>query len=287
MAAAAYRLGLRIKDELVDATKDYRHKGGEEVMAWAVCVPKGEEVPTPRNLWNAAERAEVRSDARPARSIIIAIPHDIPDLLKARVIERYTQALCDRYGVACDYSIHKKEGNIHAHIGMTTRRYKNGELGEKTKEIDHIKTGPQEVEWMRQKWQAIANKSLEFVKSDARVDMRSYERQGIDKIPGVHLGPKRNYPKFRAQALEQSKMKAELARQELYDATIAYARRPAIGGPMITDPTIDYDQRKNKLERAPPTREELEAESNKLEAEARAEAAKAAKAAAKRAGLTR
>ena len=42
-------------------------------------------------------------------------------------------------------------------------------------------------EW-RHGWEVIQNKYLELAGSAERVDMRSYERQGIDVIPTVHLG---------------------------------------------------------------------------------------------------
>ena len=42
-------------------------------------------------------------------------------------------------------------------------------------------------EW-RHGWEVIQNKYLELAGSPERVDMRSYERQGVDVIPTVHMG---------------------------------------------------------------------------------------------------
>ena len=42
-------------------------------------------------------------------------------------------------------------------------------------------------EW-RHGWEVIQNKYLELAGSPERVDMRSYERQGLDIIPTVHMG---------------------------------------------------------------------------------------------------
>ena len=42
-------------------------------------------------------------------------------------------------------------------------------------------------EW-RHGWELVQNKYLELAGSPERVDMRSYERQGLDKIPTVHMG---------------------------------------------------------------------------------------------------
>ena len=41
----------------------------------------------------------------------------------------------------------------------------------------------------RQGWAAIANRYLEANDRPERLDLRSYERQGLDKIPTVHMGP--------------------------------------------------------------------------------------------------
>ena len=41
----------------------------------------------------------------------------------------------------------------------------------------------------RQGWAATANRYLEANDRPERLDLRSYERQGLDKIPTVHMGP--------------------------------------------------------------------------------------------------
>ena len=41
----------------------------------------------------------------------------------------------------------------------------------------------------RQGWAAVANRYLEANDRPERLDLRSYERQGLDKIPTVHMGP--------------------------------------------------------------------------------------------------
>ena len=42
-------------------------------------------------------------------------------------------------------------------------------------------------EW-RHGWEIVQNKYLELAGSPERIDMRSYERQGLDIIPTVHMG---------------------------------------------------------------------------------------------------
>ena len=127
-----------------------------------------------------------------------------------------------------DIAIHnenKGNDNIHAHIMLTTRPLNNdGQWGEKEKK-DYAKdengqripiidpnTGLQKVdsrnrkqwkreyvqindwnnrenvELWRQSWADITNRYLERNNIKDRIDHRSYERQGIDKIPTVHIG---------------------------------------------------------------------------------------------------
>lgn len=45
------------------------------------------------------------------------------------------------------------------------------------------------VEIWRAAWAAYTNRALESAGRPERIDHRSYKRQGIDKIPSVHLGP--------------------------------------------------------------------------------------------------
>ena len=45
------------------------------------------------------------------------------------------------------------------------------------------------AEIWRQGWADTANRYLEAIDSPERLDLRSYARQGIDKIPTVHMGP--------------------------------------------------------------------------------------------------
>ena len=42
---------------------------------------------------------------------------------------------------------------------------------------------------MAARLETVQNRYLEMVQSKERVDLRSYERQGVDVIPTVHMGP--------------------------------------------------------------------------------------------------
>ena len=105
------------------------------------------------------------------------------------------------------------DGNPHAHILLTMRAmdetgkwlpksrkvYDLDENGErirlasgrwKSHKEDTVDWNDQKyAEIWRQGWADTANRYLEAIGSPERLDLRSYARQGIDKIPTVHMGP--------------------------------------------------------------------------------------------------
>lgn len=197
VAASAYRAGLRLTDEITGAVHDYtaRTKNGE-VEALPVVLPDGEVSIERGALWNKVEAAETRKNSMLARELVIALPRETSPEANRRMAQSMAQKIADEFGVAVDVCIHAGRGkgkdhdgaeNPHMHILFTTRRYKGGELGEKTRELNDKKTSSGHVEALRQFWEKTCNKELAAVGTEA-IDMRSYARQGIDRIPQRHLG---------------------------------------------------------------------------------------------------
>ncbi|MGO7029244.1 MobA/MobL family protein, partial [Rhizobium johnstonii] len=88
-------------------------------------------------LWNAAERAEKRSDARIAREFEIALPHELTPDQRLALTRAFAADLANRYGAAVDFAIHRPGEasdirNSHAHLMMTTRQVTEAGLGDKT-----------------------------------------------------------------------------------------------------------------------------------------------------------
>lgn len=213
-ASAAYRAACEIEDKRTGLTHDYSKKSGV-VNSEAFVVVDGEKVAVDRaQLWNAAEFAEKRKDARTAREIVINLPHELSKELRQNLVEDFTEYVAQKYNVAIDYAIHEpdKHGdnrNHHAHILMTTREatLKNGsvELGKKTslelsntklKTLDMPKTQEQIVS-LRESWATMTNDYLSFANVDARIDHRSFEEQELSIKPTIKLG-------WEASALERS-----------------------------------------------------------------------------------
>lgn len=155
-ASAAYRAGVEIKDERTGLTHDYSKRGG--VLLATVFDKDNNEIDR-NELWNLAEQAEKRKDARTAREWIVAIPselmpeypeqlseeasqitelltdyqlrkefaeHNAKDFSGTQTALDFGKMLSKKYGVAVDVAIHApdEEGsnkNYHAHIMTTTR----------------------------------------------------------------------------------------------------------------------------------------------------------------------
>jgi hypothetical protein len=45
------------------------------------------------------------------------------------------------------------------------------------------------VGWLREQWERRANKALERAGHAARIDRRTLEAQGIERVPTIHGGP--------------------------------------------------------------------------------------------------
>ncbi|MBD4281862.1 MobA/MobL family protein, partial [Xanthomonas citri pv. citri] len=69
-------------------------------------TPAGVPVPERAALWNAAEAAEKRKDARVAREWRAALPHELDEANRKELATQMGQAIADRYGVAVDVCVH-------------------------------------------------------------------------------------------------------------------------------------------------------------------------------------
>ena len=209
VAAAAYRSGESLTNEQDKREHDYK-KRAYDVEFKRVLVPiDGTLSGLKRSiLWNAAEAAEKRKDARTGREFVLALPHELDHEQRAQLAQDFALELVKRYKVAADVCIHKpaKQGderNHHAHILITTRSVSISEdgipiLGDKTalewsdrkRQEKGLNKAADEMKELREKWAELANKSLERAGKTERIDPRSNEAQGIEKIPEEHLGHK-------------------------------------------------------------------------------------------------
>ncbi|NEH61747.1 Ti-type conjugative transfer relaxase TraA [Rhizobium ruizarguesonis] len=202
VASAAYRAAVRLTNERDGLTHDFSNRQGVEHAE--IVLPAGVRADWARKrsaLWNAAERAEKRSDARLAREFEVALPHELSAEQRLALTRAFAEDLANRYGAAVDFAIHRPgEGsdirNSHAHLMMTTREVRETGLGDKTlleREnrwllANHLPPSQLQLKDLRQAWEHLANTHLERAGLDIRIDNRSHLEAGITIEPTEHVG---------------------------------------------------------------------------------------------------
>ena len=209
VAAAAYRTGDTLTNERDGRQHDYANRTGVDESF--IIAPAGCEWAHNRSaLWNAAEQTEKRSNSVTAREYVLALPAELDAKDRADLARSFASAVVERYGVAADVALHAPSAggddrNYHAHILTTTREVEPDGLGKKTRILDAAKTGGPEIESLRELWAMQCNEALERHQKPARIDHRSYERQGVDEIPTMHLGPTSTTMERRHKADQEQK----------------------------------------------------------------------------------
>ena len=213
VAAAAYRSGEKLTNEWDGLTHDYTKKGGvvhSEILLPAHAPPAFSDRST---LWNSVELSEKSNNAQLAREVEIALPVELSREEQTRLVREYCSSQFVSKGMIADFNLHDTGGgNPHAHILLTMRpldekgawlpkskkEYVLDENGEKirlpsgrykTRKVDLVDWNNREnAEVWRRAWADLANEFLAQNNRPERIDHRSYERQGVEKIPTVHVG---------------------------------------------------------------------------------------------------
>ena len=227
VASMAYRAGEKLTNERDGITHDYTAKQGVEHAE--IVLPEGVNADWARDrsdLWNAAEFAEKRKDARVAREFEIALPHELSAEQRLEATREFAQELADRYGAAVDFAIHAPHEasdvrNHHAHILMTTRQVTENGLGEKTyleREnkwlLAHdLPTTDMQLRDLRQRWEGIANERLAMAGLDIRIDHRSHMERGLEIAPTEHVGVHASQMERRGLDVSRSRLDEDAARR--------------------------------------------------------------------------
>ena len=214
VAGAAYQSGERLFSEYDQKTKFYNKKKElvhAEIMLPSHAPPGYADRVT---LWNAVEAVENQWNSQLARRIVLAFPVEVPKEQYLKIIREFCQEQFVSKGMIADFAIHDKgDGNPHAHILLTLRAMdEHGRWLPKARKVYDLDENGERIrlpsgnwkchkentmDWNDQKyaevwrhsWETITNRYLEAAGRPERVDLRSFERQGIQQIPTVHLGP--------------------------------------------------------------------------------------------------
>jgi len=255
-AAAAYRSAERIEDERTGETHDYTRRQGVAHTEMILPDHAPQDFRDRSSFWNAAEAAERRKDSKVARDIIAALPHELDDQQRRETAQAMARHLVDRYGVGVDLAIHAPDRqadqrNWHAHMLISTREINPDGFGAKTRQLDVKQTSSAEITHMRERWAVLQNRSLEQAGRDERVNHRSNEDRGLDRIPEPKLGP---VATDMERAGRRSKAGDDLRRVRSENAALqaALAQRKVID--------LEIEREKRRLEQAEQKQEQQEAE---------------------------
>jgi len=227
VASASYRAGVELEDKRYGKTHDYSKRHG--VMSADIILPSALAAANATidrtDLWNKAEAAEKRKDARVAREWLVNLPHELSAEDRKELAHQFAQTLADRYDTIADCAIHKPTDkeiergadprNFHAHIMFTTRCAEiddnnqiiltdkaNIELSDNKRRSLGMERVSYEIKEVRQLWEQIANEKLAEHNHEL-IDSRSYAEQGIDIEPQLKMGSV-------ATKLERDKYEREL-----------------------------------------------------------------------------
>ena len=193
VAAAAYRAGEEILDLRTGITHDYTKKSGvdhSEIITPALPTIAQIWLTDRAQLWNQVEANEKRHDSQLAREINIAIPTELDREAQIALVREYVKTNYVNRGMVADVNFHHlQSNNPHAHIMLTMR--------DLIVTDGQVQFGNKNRDWnskdllveQRQSWETLTNQYLVEAGYDhIRIDCRSLEEQGIERIPQIHLG---------------------------------------------------------------------------------------------------
>lgn len=239
VAASTYRSGEKIKNEYDGIVHDFTRKGG--IAHTEILLPQNapQEFVNRSVLWNSVEKIEKSKNSQLAREIEVALRKELDREKQIELIREYVKENFVKVGMCADIALHdKNDGNPHCHILLTMRplnedttwgakskkEYIIDENGEKvklrngnykTRKINTTDWNEQEkAEHWRKAWaDIITNKYLEENSIQDKVDHRSYQRQGIEQIPTIHLGVSATQMEKKGIATDRGNINREIKHQ--------------------------------------------------------------------------
>ncbi|TCA32960.1 Ti-type conjugative transfer relaxase TraA [Rhizobium leguminosarum bv. viciae] len=270
--SAAYRHCAKMEYEREARTIDYTRKQGllhEEFLAPADAPKWVRSLTTDRSVagaseafWNKVEAFEKRADAQLARDLTIALPLELSAEQNIALIRDFVEQHILAKGMVADWVYHDNPGNPHIHLMTTLRPLSDDGFGSKKVAVigedgQPVRTKSGKILYelwagstddfnvLRDGWFERLNHHLAIGGVDIRIDGRSYEKQGIDLEPTIHLGVGAKAIERKA---EQKGVRPELERIELNEQrrsenTRRILRNPAIVLDLITREKSVFDER--------------------------------------------
>ncbi len=217
IAKAAYNARDKLQDEYYGKTHDYSKK--TDLVFSKIFLPEHipKEFSNREYLWNSVEKIEKSKNSQLARNLLFELPRELNEQNRIKLISEFIEENFTSKGMIADCSIHNPmasdhEEQPHAHILLTLREmdsegkwkpkcrkeYILNENGEKIK----LKSGnyksrkvnlndwnePDKAKEWRENFSKKANEYLARNNIAKRIDPRTFEEQGREELPQIHLG---------------------------------------------------------------------------------------------------
>ena len=217
VAKAAYNARDRLRDERYGKLEDYtkRHDLVFSKIFLPEHIPK--EFSNREYLWNEVEKIEKSKNSQLARNLLFTLPRELNEEDRIKLISEFIEENFTSKGMIADCNIHNplasdNEEQPHVHILLTLgeidsegkwkpkcrKEYILDENGEKIK----LKSGnyksrkvnlndwnePDKAKEWREDFSKKANEYLEKNGINKRIDPRTFEEQGREELPQIHLG---------------------------------------------------------------------------------------------------
>ena len=153
--------------------------------------------------WDAADLYE-RSNGRLYKSIEVALPLALDDAQRRELAVGFAHHLTDAAQLPYTLAIHAGKGaNPHCHLMISERTndglersaedwFKRYNAAAPERGGAQKTTALHPKEWLletRAAWAERTNEALKEAGLELQIDHRSLEAQGIERVPGIHLGP--------------------------------------------------------------------------------------------------
>ena len=168
-------------DERTGTVHDYSRRPG--VVHTEIMLPAGADrgLADRQTLWNQVEAMEQRKDAQLARSVVLALPHELSAAQRLKLTQDFVTKHFVSKGMVADVAIHEpvpvkgeNPKNHHAHVLLTLRKGSAEGLNRvKTREWNAKAL----VHHWRADWSALQNQELARHGHEARVDHRTLQVQ--------------------------------------------------------------------------------------------------------------
>ena len=217
IAKAAYNARDKLQDEYYGKTHDYSKK--TDLAFSKIFLPEHipKEFSNREYLWNSVEKIEKSKNSQLARNLLFTLPRELNEEDRIKLISEFIEENFTSKGMIADCNIHNPmasddEEQPHAHILLTLREidekgnwkpksrkeYILDKNGEKIK----LKSGnyksrkvnlndwnePDKAKEWRENFSKKANEYLAKNNIDKRIDPRTFEEQGREELPQIHLG---------------------------------------------------------------------------------------------------